>query len=174
MSSPHTDQTNTTLPIPAVLARDIGTVHLSKWHTISQAQVAQHAATTGDGEHEWLHLDPVRATQEQGLSGTIVQGFLQVAHLVRLCSEAMQGSSYIDSNYGLNYGFDKLRFINPLPTGALFRAQVVRESVTAKGNAGFLVKQAVNLHLEDGTITMVADWLFLLQPGALNGKETRT
>lgn len=135
---------------------------LSEWHVITQAMVDEYAALTGDGEGEWVHLDPERAAQEPGYAGTIVQGFLQVSHLIKLHAEAMKARPAIDKNFALNYGFDRLRFVGQMPVGAKFRARVGARELVQKPNGGCLLKQEVKLELEDGRPTLVAEWLFYL------------
>jgi len=101
-----------------------GQEHLSDSHVITQAMVNEYAALTGDGEGEWVHLDPERAAQDPAYGGTIVQGFLQVSHLIKLHAQAMKARPVIDKNFALNYGFDRLRFVGQMPVGAKFRARV--------------------------------------------------
>ena len=88
-----------------------GQEHLSDWHVITQAMVDEYAALTGDGEGEWVHLDPERAGQDPAYGGTIVQGFLQVSHLIKLHAQAMKARPVINKNFALNYGFDRLRLL---------------------------------------------------------------
>ncbi|WP_304639555.1 MaoC/PaaZ C-terminal domain-containing protein [Pseudomonas sp.] len=139
---------------------------LSDWHVITQDMVNEYAALTGDGEGEWVHLDPSRAAQEPPYYGTIVQGFLQVSHLVRLHAQAVKDRPLIDRNHALNYGFDRLRFVGQMPVGAKFRARVRANEIVTKSGGGRVLKQEVRLELEDGRPTLVADWLFYLDPRA--------
>lgn len=143
-----------------------GQEHLSEWHVITQAMVDEYATLTGDGEGEWVHLDPERAAREPDYGGTIVQGFLQVSHLIKLHAEAMKARPTIDKNFALNYGFDRLRFVGQMPVGAKFRIRVGARELVPKSNGGCLLKQEVQLELEDGRPTLVADWLFYLDARA--------
>lgn len=151
------------------LTQKIGQEGLSEWHVITQQMVDKYAVLSGDGEGEWIHLDPERAAREASYGGTIVPGFFQVSHLIRLTGEAMRTLLPFDSNHALNYGFDRLRFVRPMPVGARFRARVRILSATPKGEDGFLLKEEVLLELEDGTVTLAAEWLFFLGPRALAG-----
>ncbi|QRF57447.1 MaoC/PaaZ C-terminal domain-containing protein [Variovorax paradoxus] len=147
----------------------IGREAHSEWHRITQDMVARYAELSGDGEGEWIHLDPERAAREAGYGGAIVQGFFQVSHLIKLSGEAMRSLLPFDTNHALNYGFDRLRFVRPMPVGARFRARVRIAEVTPKPGDSFLLKEALQLELEDGTVTLAADWLFFLGPRALAG-----
>ncbi|MFK8397808.1 MaoC/PaaZ C-terminal domain-containing protein [Pseudomonas sp. BGr12] len=157
----------------SLLQNWVGKEGVSDWYVISQAAVDEYAELCGDGEGEWVHLDPVRAAQEPAFGGTIVQGFFQVAHLVRLSSQALRAQETIDMNYSLNYGFDRLRFLKPMPVGAKFRARVRAVDLSQRPKGGYVLKQEVKLELEDGTLTLVADWLFLLDPRALQQAGVR-
>jgi acyl dehydratase len=149
------------------LTRKIGQEGVSGWHCITQEMVQRYSDLSGDGEGEWIHLDPERAAREAGHGGTIVQGFFQVSHLIRLTGEAMRTLLPFDSNHALNYGFDRLRFVRPMPVGARFRARVRILEVRPKPHDSFLLKEGVWLELEDGSVTLAAEWLFFLGPRAL-------
>ena len=56
-----------------------------------------------------------------------------------------------------------------LPVGAKFRARVRAMDLVPKSRGGFILKQEVKLELEDGRVTLVAEWLFYLDPRALKG-----
>jgi acyl dehydratase len=149
------------------LTHKIGQEGLSGWHLITQEMVDRYAALSGDGEGEWIHLDPERAAREASYGGTIVPGFFQVSHLIRLTGEAMRTLLPFNANHALNYGFDRLRFVRPMPVGARFRARVRILEVTPKPGDSFLLKEEVLLELEDGTVTLAAEWLVFLGPRAL-------
>lgn len=138
----------------------VGEEGASPWHVIGQETVDQYAALTGDGEGEWVHLDNERAARELPYGGTIVPGFLQVAHLTKLFGEALTSLGDIDPNHALNYGFDRLRFVSPLPVGAKFRARFRVKDVRPHPSGGYVVKQDAALEKEDGAPTLAAEWLF--------------
>ena len=56
----------------------------SGWRAVTQEQVDEHAATTGDAQ--WIHNDPERARRESPFGGPVVQGFLLLALLTDLSS----------------------------------------------------------------------------------------
>lgn len=156
-------------------AKWVGEIGVSQWCVITQATVDRYAELTGDGEGEWVHLDPARAASELPYGGTIVQGFLQVSHLVKLGGQALGDlSSGFDINHALNYGFDRLRFIKPLPVGAAFRAKLRVSEVSERPSGGYSVKQDISLEMEDGSATLVAEWLFFVNPRALASEKGRS
>lgn len=140
----------------------VGRECLSSWRVIDQETVDRYAVVSGDGEGEWIHLDPERAARDAPYGGTIVPGFLQVANLTRLFGEAVAGFSGIDPNHALNYGFDRLRFVAPLPVGAPFRARIRLSELRPHPSGGCIAKQDVVLEREDGTATLVGEWLFYM------------
>ena len=89
----------------------IGQESVSEWRVIEQETVDRYAAVSGDGEGEWIHLNPERAAREAPYGGTIVPGFLQVANLTRLFGETVKGFKGVDPNHALNYGFDRLELL---------------------------------------------------------------
>lgn len=148
------------------LAELAGREGISPWRVIDQQTVDRYAVLSGDGEGEWVHLDPERAARETPYGGTIVPGFLQVANLTRLFGEAVEGIGGIDVNHALNYGFDRLRFVSPLPVGAPFRARVKVTDIRPHPAGGYVVKQDVSLEKEDGALTLAAEWLFYVSEAA--------
>jgi acyl dehydratase len=146
------------------LIEHIGQEYFSDWFKTTQHDIDLYTQATRDGRDEWIHLDPVRAAKEGPFGGTIVQGFFQTALLSELCAQALNSS--IDLNHALNYGFDRLRFSAPLPVGAHVRAHVRFENVAPKGE-NMICRYHVELECkETQKVTMIADWLFLLLPGA--------
>ena len=64
---------------------------------------------------------------------------------------------------GLNYGFDKVRFLAPVRAGKRVRAHVTIASVDRKDDKRFLVKQSVSVEIEgEETPALVADWLAMM------------
>ncbi len=147
----------------------VGKEAVSSWRVIDQDAVDRYADVSGDGEGEWIHLDPERAAREAPYGGTIVPGFLQVANLTRLFGETVTGFGGIDPNHALNYGFDRLRFVAPLPVGAPFRARIRMNEVRRHPTGGYIARQDVVLEREDGTPTLAAEWLFYMGEKAFGG-----
>ncbi|MGB3071324.1 MAG: MaoC family dehydratase [Ottowia sp.] len=90
---------------------------LSGWHEITQSEINRFADLTGD--HQWIHVDPIRAAKESAFGGTIAHGFLTLAMIGQLFNDAIVLEN---RKSGLNYGCDKLRFIAPVRSGAKVRA----------------------------------------------------
>ncbi len=84
------------------------TVAVSDWLTVTQAQIDLFAQATGD--HQWIHVDPVRAAQGP-FGAPIAHGFLTLS----LIPQFMESSLRVDGvRMGVNYGLNKVRFIAPV------------------------------------------------------------
>lgn len=102
------------------------------WFEITQDQIDQFADVTHD--HQFIHVDPERATPLFG--GTIAHGFLTLSMLVHLTDSIEQEPPPLDGvMMGINYGFDKVRFLNPVNSGKRVRAHSVISKVELKGAA---------------------------------------
>ena len=136
---------------------------ISQWHTISQQQVNQFADTTGD--HQFIHLDEERAKVETPFGGTIAHGYLTLSLLSMLGAEAgtvrLSGTKII-----INYGLDKVRFLNPVRVGSRIRARFVMHSITEKNPGQYLVKHQVTVDIENqDKPAMIAESLSLAVTG---------
>jgi len=100
----------------SMLESMVGThVGYSSYKLIEQSAVDLFADATGD--HQWIHVDPVRAAS--GPFGvTIAHGYLTLSLIPNLMQEIMQ---FENVSMGLNYGCNKVRFISPVPVGSLIR-----------------------------------------------------
>ncbi|MFT5200904.1 MAG: acyl dehydratase [Candidatus Aldehydirespiratoraceae bacterium] len=102
------------------------------WFEITQDQIDKFADVTHD--HQFIHIDPERATPIFG--GTIAHGFLSLSMLVHLTESIDQELPPLEGvMMGLNYGFDKVRFLNPVNSGKRVRAHSVISKIELKGAA---------------------------------------
>src|ERR1700704_6901724 len=92
----------------------------SDWHEVTQAQVNLFADATGD--HQWIHVDPERA-KAGPFGGTIAHGCwtLSAAPFIMRGGEGIQVR--LPSRMGVNYGLNRVRFINPVHVGKRIRAR---------------------------------------------------
>ncbi|MEM8576881.1 MAG: MaoC family dehydratase [Pseudomonadota bacterium] len=137
----------------------IGTeVGVSNWITVDQAMIDSFAATTHDDQ--WIHIDPARAAAETPFGGTIAHGFLTLSLASRFaydCFDVAPGQVM-----GINYGFNKLRFLNPVRAGARVRGRFTLKTVTQRSATDLLRENALTVEIEGAeTPALVADWLGL-------------
>jgi len=141
----------------ADVGNDEGT---GEWFEVTQEQVNQFADVTHD--HQFIHVDPERAAATP-FGGTIAHGFLTLAMLTHLAAGASSGepdpAKYEGILMGVNYGFNKVRFVSPVKVGARIRARAVTSNAELKGN---MIEVTRNFTVEiDGETkpALVAEWL---------------
>ena len=89
----------------------------SNWVAIAQDRVNQFAQATGD--HQWIHIDPVRAAAGP-FGAPIAHGFLTLSLLPML----FEGAFAIDDvRMGVNYGLNRVRFVSPVKVGSRVRGR---------------------------------------------------
>ena len=125
----------------AELSAQVGTtVAVSDWLTISQSQIDLFAQATGD--HQWIHVDPVRAAQGP-FGAPIAHGFLTLSLIPRF----MEGSLAVtEARMGVNYGLNKVRFVSPVPVNSRLRAHLKLLSAEPIDNGG--VQQSWEVTIE--------------------------
>lgn len=89
----------------------------SDWITIDQVRIDQFAEATGD--HQWIHVDPVRAAAGP-FGTTVAHGFLTLSMLPEMGANAME---FRDVRMGVNYGLNRVRFTAPVPVGSRVRGR---------------------------------------------------
>ena len=126
------------------------------WFEITQEQINQFADCTHD--HQFIHIDPDRATPIFG--GTIAHGFLTLSMLVHLSTSIPNNTPALEGiQMGINYGFDKVRFVNPVLSGKRVRARSVTSNVELKGTAINSTRSfTVEIEGEDKP-ALIAEWI---------------
>ena len=141
----------------ADVGNDEGT---GEWFEVTQDQVNQFADVTHD--HQFIHVDPERAAATP-FGGTIAHGFLTLAMLTHLAAGASSAppdpAKYEGILMGINYGFNKVRFVSPVKVGARIRARAVTSNAELKGNM-IEVTRDFTVEIEGETKpALVAEWL---------------
>jgi acyl dehydratase len=96
---------------------------VSEWHEVTQEAINAFADSTGD--HQWIHVDPERAAQTPWGS-TIAHGLytLSLGPRFTFAMFTIEGFAF-----GLNYGYNKVRFPAPLPVDSRLRMRATLSSV---------------------------------------------
>jgi acyl dehydratase len=105
--------TTTLAELPSLKGQVLGT---SEWFEVTQERVSTFADATDD--HQWIHVDPERATAQSPFGGPIGHGFLTLSLFVPMWSQILQVT---DMTMGVNYGLNKVRFPAPVPVGSRIR-----------------------------------------------------
>ncbi|MBB5046286.1 acyl dehydratase [Rhodopseudomonas rhenobacensis] len=140
----------------AMVGQEVG---VSAWHLVDQTRIDGFADATDD--HQFIHVDPLRAARETPFGGSIAHGFLTLSLLSVFSYEAMPRIR--GATMGVNYGFDRLRFISPVRAGSRVRGRfMLAEAVMRKPNE-LLSRTAVSVEIEgEKRSALVADWLGLI------------
>jgi acyl dehydratase len=143
------------LTIEDLIAR-IGTeTGVSRWFVIDQKRIDAFADVTED--HQFIHIDP-EAARATPFGGTIAHGFLTLSMLSALGYDALPRPSGVAM--GVNYGFEKLRFIAPVPSGKRIRGRFVLQAVMQRGPLEYQLRNTVTVEIEGvEKPALVADWL---------------
>lgn len=144
--------TRTVDDLNALVGTEIG---VSRWIDVTQDMIDAFAGVTGD--HQFIHVDPERA-KATPFGGTIAHGFLTLSLLSTMVYEA--GPSLKGVAMGVNYGFDKIRFLSPVASGARIRGRftLTELDISKPGQATY--KQAVTVEIEGGDKpALIAEWI---------------
>lgn len=141
------------------LADHVGTQFApGAWLTLDQARIDTFADCTED--HQFIHVDREKAAQTP-FGGTIAHGFLTLSVLAKLA----EGEGVVPENVamGINYGFDKVRFLAPVRAGKRVRAHRKLVRVDRKDENRFLMKTEVSVEIEgEDTPALIAEWLTMV------------
>lgn len=150
MDGPLSSTSMTTLQ--GRVGQEIGT---SPWTRIDQPMVDAFARLTGDTY--FIHVDPERAARETPYGGTIAHGFLTLSLLANM---AYHVCPFVEgTRNAVNYGFNRLRFVAPVPTGSRVRGHFVLKAFevqSSRWNATY----EVSVEIEGASKpALVAEWL---------------
>lgn len=134
------------------IGADTGT---SDWLLIDQGRINAFADCTDD--RQFIHVDPGRAASTR-FGSTIAHGFLSLSMLSYFAERV--GCVFENSAMGINYGFDRIRFLAPVKVNKRIRAHARLLDVREKKPGNFLVKQEVTIEIEgEATPALIAEWL---------------
>lgn len=138
--------------LPDYVGKTVGT---SSWFTITQAQINTFGDATHD--HQFIHVDPIKA-KETPFVGTIAHGFLSLSLLSAISYEA--GLQLENMTMGLNYGFEKIRFLQAVKVNNKVRGKMSLTEFTEKRPGQFLFNWLVEVEIEGETKpALTAQWL---------------
>lgn len=139
------------------LVNAIGTkLPSSPWIELSQERINTFADCTGD--NYFIHVDEEKAKQTP-LGGTIAHGLLTLSLLPALMENFVVPENMV---HGLNYGFDKVRFLAPVRSGKRVRLHSEVLNIERKDENRFVFKIAVTVEIEgEETPALIAEWMNL-------------
>lgn len=123
------------------VGREVG---VSDWFAVDQDRINAFADATND--HQFIHVDP-EAAKATPWGTTIAHGFLTLSLVPFMTASA--GIAPEGMVMAINYGSDKVRFLESVRVGSEVRARVTLADVTEKGPGRFLFKTNVTVEIKD-------------------------
>ena len=141
------------------MAESVGSERVSDWVEVTQTMIDQFAEATGD--HQFIHVDPVRAAQTP-FGGTIAHGFLSLSLMPMLAARtdtpAIEGVKM-----GVNYGGNKVRFMQPVRSGRRVRGRFKLLKFTERKPGVWEQVQEYTLEIEgEEKPALIAEWIALV------------
>jgi len=136
----------------------VGTeVGVSDWFEVTQDMIDKFADVTHD--HQFIHVDP-EAAAKTPFGGTIAHGFLTLSLL-----SAMGAGTVVrleNAVMGVNYGTERLRFMQPVPSGGKIRGRFILKDVKERQPGQYQMTYQVTVEIEGvDKPALVAEWLTL-------------
>jgi acyl dehydratase len=134
-------------------------IGVSSWHLVDQTRIDAFADVIED--HQFIHVDPERARRETEFGTTVAHGFLTMSLLSIMSYEVMpivEGATM-----GVNYGFDRLRFVSPVRAGSRVRGHftLVEAKLRKAGELHSRTNVTVEIEGQEKP-ALVADWIGLI------------
>ena len=163
--------TNEPKPLETIKAFYGDKTTVSDWFTVEQTLIDKFGEATCD--LDWMHVDPERAKREGPFGGTIAFGFWTIS-MMTCFTRQMFGQDYPEGAlYGLNYGFDRLRLMSPVPIGRRIRCHCRLMDIEERGEGQFLVKTENRIEVKGvEKPAMIAEWLFMLVYSVMTDSTT--
>jgi acyl dehydratase len=140
---------------PGELAALVGRGCVSGWLVVDQERIDAFAKVTED--EQFIHVDPEKAARTQ-FGGTVAHGFLTLSLLSTLAYGVLpriEGAAH-----GINYGFDRVRFVHPVRSGARVRGHFKLLAVTQRSKREWQLTYDVSVEIEGAQKPAVAaTWL---------------
>lgn len=129
------------------------------WFLVDQPTIDAFADVTHD--HQFIHVDPEKAAELSPWKVTIAHGFLTLSMLSHLSGSIPAKLPPLDGLLmGINYGFDKVRFINPVKVESRIRAASTLRTVELKDANTLHVTRSMTVEIEgEDKPALVADWI---------------
>jgi len=138
-----------------MVGREVG---VSSWHLVDQGRINVYADVIED--HQFIHVDPARAS-ETPFGTTAAHGFLTMSLMSIMSYEVMPVIE--GTTMGVNYGFDKLRFISPVRSGKRVRGRFTLAEAKLRKPSELLSRTNVSVEIEgEDKPALVADWIGLI------------
>ncbi len=143
--------------VESFVGKEVG---ISEWMTVDQESVNAFGKLTGD--EQWIHVNPEKSSKFSPYKTTIAHGFYVLSMASRMLKQCM---SIEGLAMGVNYGLDRVRFVNAVPIGSNLRARISLVEFEAI-DRGAKYKMNVIFELEgQEKPACVAEWIALAYTG---------
>ena len=145
---------------PQELQAKVGeTIGTSEWMLVDQAMIDKFADATGD--HQFIHVNPDMAKMTP-FGGTIAHGFLTLS-LIPVLIEKSDIQRPAGIKMAMNYGGNRVRFINPVRSGKKVRAHFKLLALDEKRPGQWQQTVEITLEIEgEDKPGYVAEWITML------------
>ncbi|CDZ48562.1 MaoC family dehydratase [Neorhizobium galegae] len=139
----------------------VGTeVGVSDWLTVDQPMIDLFAKATHD--HQFIHVDPERALTESPFGGTIAHGFLTLSLLSAMNFDCVPRIR--EQTMGINYGFDRIRFMSPVKSGSRIRGHFTLAETRFRGAGMLMTTYDISIEIEnERKPALTAIWITIIQ-----------
>ena len=146
----------------------IGTeMGVSRWVTVTQPMIDMFSEATLDPDP--MHTDPDWCAKHSPFEVPVAFGFMTMSLMMHLFHDVVgfmsqeAGADADAARYGLNYGFDKLRLMSPVPVNSRIRGRFVMADLAERNPGEYLQKIAVTVEIEgQSKPALVAEWLSVI------------
>ncbi|WP_117191902.1 MaoC family dehydratase [Rhizobium terrae] len=143
--------------MPGLVGTEVG---VSDWIMVDQPMINMFADATHD--HQFIHVDEQRAKAESPFGGTIAHGFLTLSLLSAMNFDCVP--KVREQIMGINYGFDRIRFMSPVKNGTRIRGHFTLADARFRGAGMMMTTYDVSVEIEnERKPAMTATWVTIVQ-----------
>jgi len=124
----------------ALVGREIGP---TEWREVTQEDIDDFARLSGDDQ--WIHVDVERARSDSPFGGTVAHGNLTLSLIDGMRKQLIEATGFA---LGVNYGWNRIRFPAPVPTGSRVRARAEALSVDEVGGGWWQIVQRFTVEVD--------------------------
>lgn len=147
----YSTEINKVSELEGLIGKEIG---VSEWIEISQERINIFAENTED--MQWIHIDPERSAKESPYKTTIAHGFLVLSMASQIAYQILKIK---DVGMSVNYGLNKVRFTNAVPSGAHIRGRIImQEYKEIPGGARYIMKVVFEIKGQEKP-ACIAEWV---------------
>jgi acyl dehydratase len=131
-----------TLP-PSELHQNVGQTFVSHWFVVDQERIDAFAKVTED--EQFIHVSPIEASATP-FGGTVAHGFLSLSLLSPMAYSTLPKVK--GAAMGINYGFDRVRFLHPVRSGSRVRGHFLLIAVLKRSEREWQLVYDVSVEIE--------------------------